>query len=245
MTFVSLGRRELLSIFGECYTFTRRNYKVNTPLWKSVRRELQTWDRLSPLIVQDLRSEWCEQICAVDASEWGLGVVESTMDISTIKELRSFNERWRFKNPEFSNARLVVAQEEEKVKWQDKVDEEFPPFKTNPTKFKNVKFRHVTRDWKLVGRYRWKQVEAMPVLEAKANLYAVRHALRRVSGHRKRHLVLTDSMTAALAIGKGRSASWKMRATVQKISALLLATGSSLQCRWIPSETPNRASQRQ
>ena len=157
------------------------------------------------------------------------------MDSNNIKQLGSYSERWRFKNPEFSTARMAIA-EGEKIRWNEEVDDAFPQLQPNSTKFRDVEFRHVTRDWKLVGRYRWKQVEAMPVLEAKANLYAVRHAMRRVSGHRKRHLVLTDSMTAALAIGKGRSASWKMRTVVQKISAILLATGSSLQCRWIPSE---------
>ena len=236
ITFVSLGRRELLSIFGECYTFIRRNYKCNVPMWKSVRKELQTWDRLSPLIVQDLRSKWSEHVCAVDASEWGLGVVEATMDIGSVQKLGSFSERWRFKSPDFSNARLSVSQEEDRVKWLQELEDESIVVEAIPARFENVQFRHVTRDWSLIGRYRWKRVEAMPVLEAKANLYAVKHAVRRVSGHRKRHLVLTDSMTAALAIGKGRSASWKMRAVVQKISAILLATGSSLQCRWIPSE---------
>ena len=236
ITFVSLGRRELLSIFGECYTFIRRNYKCNVPMWKSVRKELQTWDRLSPLIVQDLRSKWSEHVCAVDASEWGLGVVEATMDVGSVQKLGSFSERWRFKSPDFSNARLSVSQEEDRVKWLQELEDESIVVEAIPASFENVQFRHVTRYWSLIGRYRWKRIEAMPVLEAKANLYAVKHAVRRVSGHRKRHLVLTDSMTAALAIGKGRSASWKMRAVVQKISAILLATGSSLQCRWIPSE---------
>lgn len=40
-TFLCLGRRERLSIFGETYTFIRQHYHSPHRIWKSVRRELQ------------------------------------------------------------------------------------------------------------------------------------------------------------------------------------------------------------
>ena len=76
----------------------------------------------------------------------------------------------------------------------------------------------------------------MPVYEARATLYAVRHQLRKVGNHGKRHLVLSDSMTATLAFSKGRAHGHRLRRVVQQTSAYLLATGSNLVVRWVPSE---------
>lgn len=91
MTFISLGRREILSVFAEIYTFIRKHYAVETPLWKSVRRELQIWDGLCPLVVQNLRTPWSEKTLAVDASEWGLGVCEAEINSVSNQQLGSFS----------------------------------------------------------------------------------------------------------------------------------------------------------
>ena len=72
------------------------------------------------------------------------------------------------------------------------------------------------------------------MLEARASLFAVRRLMRKVDNLGKRHLILTDSLTAACAFSKGRSQSPRMRTVVQRVSALLLAGG--LVCRWLPSE---------
>lgn len=74
ITFISLGRREAMSVFGDVYTFMRRHYSSVAPLWKSVRKELSIWDGICPLILQDLTQPWSQKLLAVDASEWGLGV---------------------------------------------------------------------------------------------------------------------------------------------------------------------------
>ena len=84
MTFVSLCRREGLSVLGEIYTFCKRHYQVVTPLWKSVRSELYKWDAISPLLFCDLSSPWSDTLLAVDASEWGLGVTSSVATLSEV-----------------------------------------------------------------------------------------------------------------------------------------------------------------
>ena len=48
--------------------------------------------------------------------------------------------------------------------------------------------------------------------------------------------MLTDSMTAALAVAKGRSNAALMVPALKQIGALLLATGCGLRLRWLPSE---------
>ena len=76
----------------------------------------------------------------------------------------------------------------------------------------------------------------MPVLGGRATLHAIKHVLGRQSGFSKRHLVLSDYMSAIGAIGKGRGKTFGLRHVTQQIGALLLGSGSSVNLRWIPSE---------
>ena len=259
-TFISLGKREALSVFAEVYTFIKRHYKQEVELWKSVRRELSIWDGISPLITQDLSAPWCEKLQAVDASEWGLGVCETDAAQVEVEQLSRFSERWRFRGPESSGARASIIAAHSTVccgsaafsfsrgmkdsdfsapspgglnlDEEDEVSLVLP----QPNSFVGVGFSTVARPWRVVGRYKWKKRESMPVFEARSTLHAVKHALRRVGSQRMRHIVLTDSMTAALAFTKGRTKGQKLRNVVQKVASLSLATGSTFFPRWIPSE---------
>lgn len=237
-TFISLGKREALSVFAEVYTFIRRHYKQEVELWRSVKKELNIWDGISPLITQDLSAPWCEKLQAVDASEWGLGVCETEAELVEVEQLSRFSERWRFRDPEVSRARNLVIEEnnEEDRSFALVEEEEVDEIQFQPRSFVGVGFGIVSRPWDLVGRCKWKQRESMPVLEARSSLFAVKHALRRISSQRKRHIILTDSMTAALAFTKGRAKGQKLRNIVQKVASLSLATGSTFFPRWIPSE---------
>ena len=102
--------------------------------------------------------------------------------------------------------------------------------------FQTVDRQVLLKEWKVVGRYRWKRLEGMPTLEARATLYAVKHALRSISGFHKRHLILSDSMSAICAVDRGRGKAFKLRRVTQQIGALLLCSGSSLSLRWVASE---------
>ena len=86
MTFISLCRREALYVFGEVFNFIRSYYEVWVPIWPAVRRELQIWDGISPVILKDLDAEWSSVVSSVDASEWGLGACEAIVDIAKVKE---------------------------------------------------------------------------------------------------------------------------------------------------------------
>ena len=63
LTFLSLCRREALSVFGEVYKFVKahRHCSSEVPLPRSVRQELSTWDGLLPLLFKDLRSVGCRR----------------------------------------------------------------------------------------------------------------------------------------------------------------------------------------
>ena len=101
LTFISLCRREALSVFGEVYNFIK-NHRFNrgeVPLPGLVRKELKIWDSVLPLIFKDLRSPWSQKLSAVDASEFGLGMTQTQSDCSIEESqwLGGVNERWRFR----------------------------------------------------------------------------------------------------------------------------------------------------
>lgn len=83
--FVNLGRREAMSVFGECYTFIQRHYNKLYRLWKSVRRELYIYKGILPLIWRDLAQPWSTTVSAIDASVWGLGVTTSEFNPSEVQ----------------------------------------------------------------------------------------------------------------------------------------------------------------
>ena len=60
--------------------------------------------------------------------------------------------------------------------------------------FSPVAKEDVLQQWTVTGRFKWARKEAIPVLEARASLYAVKHVLRRADNFHKRHLVLSDSI---------------------------------------------------
>ena len=234
MTFVSLCRRESLSVLGEVYTFIRRNYDCIAPLWKSVRRELLKWDGICPLIFTNFTRPWSQVVYSVDASEWGLGVVSSEMDRQEVQRLGLQSERWRFKDSRARDPRQYVLDEDHNLLLANGNGE----IGTSQVagKFETVGFWAVDRAWHVVGRYKWRKHDSMPVYEAMSTLYAMKHALRSVNNHGKRHIILTDSMTAAVAFTKGRAHSYRLRGVVEQASAIQLCTGSQFRSRWVPSE---------
>ena len=233
ITFVSLCRQESLAALGEVYTFIQRHYQQRVPLWKSVRRELRLWDGIAPLIFVDMAKPWESTLYLVDASNWGMGVVTSSCSADEAQALGRHCERWRFKDEQASNPRYFVRAEDELLLQARQVDYEGGIDRT----FRTAGFSAVNRKWTLfISGHRWLRPDSMPVYEARATLLAIRHALRSVGSFGKKYIVLTDSMTAAVAFDKGRAHSFKLRRVLQQTAALCLGSGTFFRCRWIPSE---------
>jgi hypothetical protein len=251
-SFICLGRREGLSVFGETYTFIHRHYWSPHRIWSSVRRELQIFCGILPLLWRDLSSPWCAEVTATDASTWGLGATTAVFPQHEVKDLGSFSERWRFEHESYRKPRAstmgaaVCGEGEESEVFNWAATNEHNPSNLEPISFfakKSIdkKFRNLTLDtvlkpWKVVGRYKWKRQEPMPVLEGRAALYAVKHALRDVNHFHKRHLLLSDSISAVCALDRGRGKSFRLRRVTQQVAALSLCSGCSFHYRWLPSE---------
>ncbi|CAK0910921.1 unnamed protein product [Prorocentrum cordatum] len=264
MGFVSLVRRESLSVFDTLFAFIRRFYYEEAPLWPSVINQLAIWEVIAPLLWRNLKSSWGPSLYAVDASPTGLGVCSSPISVEEAHGLGRHCERWRFSRgarlpPRLQAAAAAAVSDDPEVQWLSgvrdngsggfwDVDGGPPPAGSaatvlgsglgdaRETVFREVPLELLRRDWKLVGRCKWNVEEPMSILEGRAILHALRHALRNVQNFGRRIAVLGDALVAACAVSKGRSDSRAMLKVAQSVAALCLATGCVLHCRWLPSE---------
>ena len=239
--FVALGRREIFSVLGDVYSFIHQNRTstLDIPLWKSIRKELQIFDGLLPLVFRDLRAQWSPKVHAVDASEFGLGATAAEFEIGMVRHLGQYNERWRFRDPLNKNPRQhILAEQYDGVGYEVLVDAglEGNHDTADSPVFQNVPFAAVDRVWHTVGRFSWKERASLPVYEARSGLFAAKHILRSRGNFGKKHLVLSDSLTAVCAFSRGRSSNFNLRRVCCQLGALALSTGSSFHFRWIPSE---------
>ena len=78
-------------------------------------------DGLCPLIFNNMRSGWSNTVYAVDASEWGLGVVRSEVEPGCSKQWGQHLERWRFKDANAKDPRRYVLVEDERTLWLMKI----------------------------------------------------------------------------------------------------------------------------
>ena len=246
LTFISLCRREALSVFGEIYQFVKahRYVKEEVPLPFAVPQELRNWDGILPLLFKDLKAGWSTQVSAVDASEFGLGMTVAECTHEEARLWGTCSERWRFREVAYARAREVAFNEDGGNSYQlpglgyEDEDEVHGAEQavSNPLGFVPIPFSAVDREWVTTGLHRWRRALTLPVAEARASLYAVKHILRGVHNFRRKHVILSDSMTATLAISRGRSKHFSLRRVCQQIGALSLASGALFVLRWIPSE---------
>ena len=110
------------------------------------------------------------------------------------------------------------------------------PNKREQDKFEPIRLSVLRKSCKMVGRHRRKRSEPIPVLEARAALFGVKHVLRNRNNFGKRHLILSDSITAVCCFDRGRGRAFKKRRVSQQVGALCLATQTSFSYRWRPSE---------
>ena len=181
-----------------------------------------------------------------------MGATTAVFDPSEVEELGKFSERWRFDYPHLAKPRehsfgLATAtdpQDSGGAAWaatEAASGSGLQPLEVVPPKkseqiFKAVPFSTVDRSWKVCGRYKWKRAEPFPVLEARASLFAIKHAARNIECFGKRLLVLSDSISAVCALDKGRGRSFKMRRVSQQVAAMCLGANLQVCYRWLPSE---------
>ncbi|CAE7232165.1 unnamed protein product, partial [Symbiodinium sp. CCMP2592] len=173
LTFLSLCRREALSVFGEIYKFVKvhRRCPEEVVIPKSILQELRNWDGILPLLFKDLRCEWAEGLSAVDASEFGLGMTRAECSAQDVKRLGGVAERWRFKealpNPRAAAFSTVTSQCEVMPPFALDEDEEEDRLhhRRDDPQFSPVPFEDIDRAWTTTGMHRWRRPLTLPVAE--------------------------------------------------------------------------------
>lgn len=110
------------------------------------------FDGICRLIFNDLRNGWSDTVYAVDASEWGLGVVRARAEPETVRGWGQHLERWRFKDEGAKDARTYVLVEDERNLY---AGEDEVSLDHSGDHYSTVGFGAVDRKWQVVGRDKW------------------------------------------------------------------------------------------
>ena len=235
-TFMGLCRRVFLSIFDGVYRFIAQHRYHCRALPAGVARELRWAASLLPMLCADLRSQWLSRAYATDASENGRGVVQKNLPASLISSTAKHSDRWRYCDTYDSN---------KKIRPRDVVDKNYQHTEHVITEsavasavsaFPEVPKEVINGTWEVVSSGRWDRKENIVVLEGRALVHALRHALRDSKTFGKRVLFISDNFSSVLALTKGRSSSRGLCRVARQWCAYSLAGAVTPYLRWIPSE---------
>lgn len=204
----ALVRRPVFAVLSAVYTFIQRAEWRSFELWPSVRRELRCLVGLAPLLFAALDASWWHKVVAVDASDWGLGVVAAS---SLAEDLVSLA-RDAGKIPSGSDEVPAVADFVADRRWATIVG--------SPWLFPELA-----------------AAEHIGVREARAFTTGLRWVLSHPSSLGRRVVILSDSSNVVGAVSKGRSSSFQLLRCLRHISALLLAGGLYVSVIWVPTES--------
>lgn len=99
--------------------------------------------------------------------------------------------------------------------------------------------------WRVVHGYKWRHTSHINCLELQGVINSLQWRLRKLGAHRKRVLHLVDSQVVASVIAKGRTSSFRLRKGIQKLNALLVASGIRFSVGYChtsdnPADLPSR-----
>ena len=175
---------------------------------------------------------------ATDASHWGRGVVSDDREVADIRVIGGVCDRWRFSR---ESELLIAGMPDPVQEGEGETDGSFGMTKPRaedetPAFSGEVPLDFIGTGWQKVDSAPWSRDEPIAVLEGRVLVWLGQHLARSTKNHDRKHLVLTDSMTATLAWAKGRSSAKGMNRICRQLAALEFATGAQLVPRWVPSE---------
>lgn len=215
-TWAILPVRPAFAIFCSVYRFIEVAASEYT-LWPSVKRELELVLSLAPLLWVDMRTQVSSTVVATDSSSFALGV--------TYAEVEDVQEVFEGESGAMVSPAGLSA---DGLDDQQVVQSSFALGAAGLHQVSHLR-------WKTAVSSRWRRSEHINVLECRAVLTALRWLLSRPSLIGRRVLLLSDSAVAVAALNKGRSSSYPLLRCLRAMSALLLASGTRLMVRWIPS----------
>jgi hypothetical protein len=183
---------------------------------------------LLPLLHARLDMPTFKHAVATDASELGAGVVCSQVTPEMDRHI------WQLcsSRAHATMQTLVNAA----ANRDESIDEESSPALHRAAQHYSAFYAAVVADrWSTIVSSPWRSPEHINALELRAALLSLHWLLSYPSAHSSRVYLLVDSTVALFALWKGRSSSPRLLVILRKISALLLASGTTLLPGWLPS----------
>lgn len=222
-TWVMMLCRPTLAVFQHVYRFVQVAKGKRFHVWPSVRRELRMILSLLPLLTASLDRHHFQRVLASDASSLAAGVVSTSLDDVQHDSLWMLcSSKHHGSLQPLAHSRLVADLP--------------PPLQQLHALYSTHYERVMHSSWKVIVSSAWRDTsEHINVLELRAALLALHHAVSYPSSHSSRVYLLLDSTVAYFSLWKGRSSSPQLLLVLRKISALLLAGDLSLLLGWLPS----------
>ena len=224
-TWAMLVKRPCLSIFQAVYKFIAAGFVRPRRLWNAAVRELELAAMLAPLMWVSLDAAVADVVVTSDASSSGMGVVYASVARADVEPLVLVS----------SGSARSVEQRVPALPLLDHGDERGLPLSLARARWRTA----VSSPWR-------NTLSHINVLEAVACRTALRWLLSRPAyAFGSRVLFLGDSLVVTGALAKGRSSSFALLAQLRRIAALLIATGTQMVARWVPSHlNPSDAASR-
>ena len=227
-TWCMLLRRPSLSVLQHCYRYIEVADRRRFTIWPSVRRELWMLIGLLPLLHARLDVPTFKHAVATDASELGGGVVCSRVT----PEMDRFIWQLCSSRAHATMQTLVNAASNR----DETIDEESSPELHRAAQHYSAFYAAVVASrWSTILSSAWRSPEHINALELRAVLLSLHWLLSYPSAHSSRVYLLVDSTVALFGLWKGRSSSPRLLVILRKISAMLLASGTTLLTGWLPS----------
>jgi hypothetical protein len=216
-----LACRPAFAVFSSVYRFIQTAGSRVFHLWPSVARELDLAIGLAPLLFASLDSPWFDRVVASDASQGGLGVVAARVPAARVAAMA------RLRTP---------GPQPDPGPGSQSLNQQAPvsSLALDPLSLHGLR-------WSTIVSAPWVHLdppEHINVLELRSLTTAVRWVLSNPPSGRRRLLLITDSTVVAHSVSKGRSSSFQILRRLRYLSALVLASGLQIFCRWVPTVNP-------
>ncbi|CAK0789849.1 unnamed protein product, partial [Prorocentrum cordatum] len=187
------------------------------------------------------------EVMCTDASFWGFGLVCKDLDKDLVGSMGCFSERWRFlgDNKVLSRAWAAGSHDDGIMTKPLESSKDFQQFVGDEEASNEARTRaagrlpEAVRDegWAVVGSHKWgSPPDNIVEGEARAIAFGVKHICRSTKAFDCHHLLLSDSLSSVLALGKGRSSAPGVSGALRSVAAHVAATGLRPSARWLPSE---------
>ena len=230
-TWCLMLRRPALSVLQESYRYVQCADRRPFTLWHTVRQELICLMALTPLLQTDMSAPFCPVAYATDASDLAGGVCQTPLTPELAAVLYPLSSRPAanlLPRPSSSSAPFDHPAE------LDELPELLKP-ELSPSGLHLLQSVQQAR-WSVVVSSPWRHPQHINTLELHAVLLALRHSLSHPHSVCRRIFLIVDSSVAFYALWKGRSSSGQLLPVLRQVAAHLLASATSLQPCWVPSE---------